>query len=62
MRIEKGKQKNPKSAIRNNWTDAFSAQRPYSRATSLLFRTKGKEKKGRGASWILPLKEKGGKG
>jgi len=46
MRIEKGKQKNPKSAIRNNWGDAFSARRPHFRATSLLFRRK--EKIGRG--------------
>jgi hypothetical protein len=32
--------RNPKSAILNNWADAFSAQRPCFRATSLLFRRK----------------------
>jgi hypothetical protein len=37
--------RNPQFEIRNNWADAFPAQRPYSRATSLLFRRKGKEKK-----------------
>jgi len=36
--------RNPKSAIRNNWADAFSAQRPCFRATSLLFRRKEKRK------------------
>jgi hypothetical protein len=46
MRIEKENQKmrNPKSAIRNNWADAFSARRPYFRATSLLFRRKEMKK------------------
>jgi hypothetical protein len=62
LKKESKKIRNPQSAIRNNWSDAFSAQRPYSRATSLLFRRKGKEEKGRRVSWILPLKEKGGKG
>ena len=38
MRIEKENQKNPKSAIRNDWTDAFSAQPPCFQAASLLFR------------------------
>jgi len=32
MRIEKGKQKNPKSAIRNDWADAFCPEAPCPRA------------------------------
>jgi len=32
--------RNPKSAIRNNWADAFSAQCPCFRATGLLWSIK----------------------
>jgi len=48
--------RNPKSAIRNNQADAFSAQCPCFRATSLLFRRKGNRKSdgGQESSW-LPL-------
>jgi len=52
MRIETGKQKNPKSEIRNNWAAAFSAHRPSFRATSLLFR---KKEKTEGSEGIFPL-------
>jgi len=40
MGIEKEESKNPKSAIRNSWADAFSAQSPYFQATTLFFRRK----------------------
>jgi len=47
--------RNPKSAIRNNWADAFSARRPHFRATSLLFRRKENSKiegsKADGETW-----------
>jgi hypothetical protein len=45
MRIEKENQKirNPQSAIRNAWADAFSAQRPCFRAISVPFRRKEKK-------------------
>jgi len=56
MRIEKENQKirNPQSEIRNNWADAFSAQCPCFRATSLLFRRKGNRKSdgGQESSWL----------
>jgi hypothetical protein len=44
--------RNPKSAIRNHWADAFSAQHPYFQATSLLIGRK--EQEGREAGgWII---------
>jgi len=46
------KKESKNSEIRNNWADAFSAQRPYFRATSLLFRKKEKTEGGEG---IFPL-------
>jgi hypothetical protein len=45
--------RNPQSAIRNNWADAFSAQRPYFRATSLLFyRKENNRSEGGQGKWI----------
>jgi hypothetical protein len=51
MKKESKKIRNPKPAIRNNWADAFSAQRPCFRATSLLFRRKGNRKSEVGKSY-----------